>query len=248
MLAADTGRPLVQHVVDRCKQAKGIDRVIVAADHADIAEALKPYGTEVVLTRHDCRSGTERVADACERLRFGLVEHEGEGLTHLDGDGPVIINVQGDEPEIDPHVLEMIAYNLQNNSKWQMATAWVKFPVGLDVHDPNLVKVATTRSGGDCLWFSRCAIPYARGETPTYRLHLGIYGFRTRHLYALANHPQTDIERAESLEQLRAYECGYRIAGVESRWHRGGIDTPEQYAAFVARRARADRGEPVAAA
>lgn len=221
VLADETGRPLVQHVVDRCRQAKGIDRVIVAADHDDVSEALRPFETTVVLTRHDCRTGTDRVADAANRLK--LPEES------------LVINVQADEPEIDPDVLEELALRMRRPTAHPMGTAFVAFPEDADPANPNLVKVVVGKNNSGCLWFSRSPIPYAREGRPQYKLHVGIYAYRLGFLYGLANYPPTPAEVAESLEQLRALEWGYRIEAVEARWHRGGIDTPEQYSDFVRR-------------
>ncbi len=221
VLLAETGRPLVQHVIDRCRDADGIERVVVAADNAEIAGALGPFETDVVLTSPACRTGTERVAEAAGRL----------GLA----DDALVLNVQGDEPEIDPAVLTKLAHRMEEPSSPPMGTAWVAFPAEAEASNPNLVKVVVDAARGRCLWFSRSPIPFARAEMPTFRLHLGIYAFRVGFLRQLATLAPTPAERAESLEQLRVLEHGHAIGAVEARWHRGGIDTPEQYAAFVKR-------------
>ena len=221
VLLAETGRPLVQHVVDRCADANGVGRVVVAADDPSIVAALETFGTSVVLTSPACRTGTERVAEAAATL----------GLA----DDALVFNVQGDEPEIDSRVLTALAARMDEADAPPMGTAWVAFPNGADVANPNLVKVVVDASGGRCLWFSRSPIPFARQEAPHYRLHVGIYAFRVGFLKRLATLPPTPAELAESLEQLRVLEHGHSIAAVEAHDHRGGIDTPEQYAAFVGR-------------
>ncbi len=210
----------MQHVVDRCLGIDGIGRVIVAADAAEVVEALQPFKTEVVLTSPSCRTGTERVAEVARTM----------GLAADD----VVINVQGDEPEIEASVVTNLALRMNSDDRPPMATVHVPFPAS-EPHNPNLVKVVVSADGRSCLWFSRSPIPYARSATPAYRLHVGIYAYRVATLLDLATTPPTPAERCESLEQLRALETGLAIAAVAADEHPGGIDTSEQYRAFVER-------------
>ncbi|MEM1011452.1 MAG: 3-deoxy-manno-octulosonate cytidylyltransferase [Planctomycetota bacterium] len=216
VLADETGRPLVQHVVDRVLD---LGRVVVAADDEAVVEALEPFGTTVLLTSPACRTGTERVAEAAEKLDLP--------------DDVVVVNVQGDEPEIDPDVVARLASRMAGHDEPVMGTVVVPFPPDADPANPALVKVVVGQGDVGCLWFSRSPIPFARSATPAYRLHVGVYAYRVGFLRQIAATPPTPAELSESLEQLRALETGHRIVGVEAAGHAGGIDTPEQYAAFV---------------
>ena len=235
MLAAETGRPLVQHVVDRVRQCRLVDEVIVAADDERIASALRPFGTKVVLTRPDHPSGTDRVAEVARGLDAGI-----------------IVNVQGDEPEIDPEAVDALVELMRRTPSAEMATLATPFPREEDPGDPNLVKVVLGRDGR-ALYFSRSPIPHRRdanapGTPPL--LHIGLYGYRRAFLQKLAEYRPTPLEETEKLEQLRVLEYGHTIvvAVVDRRSH--GIDTPRQYAEFVKReKARiAERGPEQAAA
>jgi 3-deoxy-manno-octulosonate cytidylyltransferase (CMP-KDO synthetase) len=236
VLAAETGRPLVQHVVDRVRQCRLVDEVIVAADDERIAAALRPYGTRVELTRPDHPSGTDRVAEVARGL-----------------EAQIVVNVQGDEPEIEPAAVDVLI-ELMRRSPWaEMATLATPFPRGEDPGDPNLVKVVVGRDGR-ALYFSRSPIPHARDDAGAERvaplLHIGLYGYRRPFLQKLAEYRPTPLEETEKLEQLRVLEYGHTIVVgvVDRRSH--GIDTPRQYAEFVKReKARiAQRGPETAPA
>lgn len=225
MLANQTGRPLVQHVVDRVSQCARVSQVLVAADDARIVEALRPFGTRCVMTATHHQSGTDRIAQVARGV-----------------EDKIIVNVQGDEPEIEPEVVDGLIERLETSTD-DMATAATVFPAGVDVNDPNLVKVVRTLEGR-AICFSRSAIPYRRdvsqADPPSY-LHLGIYAYRREFLLEFASWPPTPLEQAEKLEQLRALEHGRSIYVqlVERAAH--GIDTPAQYEEFV-RRARSAGG------
>ncbi|HYE19961.1 MAG TPA: 3-deoxy-manno-octulosonate cytidylyltransferase [Tepidisphaeraceae bacterium] len=226
ILASSTGRPLVQHVVDQALKCQRVGRVLVATDDERIAGALKPFGTEVVMTSPDHQSGTDRIAEVA---RGGLTD-------------PIIVNVQGDEPEIEPAIIDGLIRLLEDppadGGPTDMATAATRFPAGADVNDPNLVKVVAG-VGGRALYFSRSPIPFRREPTslghPAYYLHLGIYAYRREFLLRFASWAPTALEQTEKLEQLRVLEHGgtIRVLAVERATH--GIDTAEQYEAFVAR-------------
>jgi 3-deoxy-manno-octulosonate cytidylyltransferase (CMP-KDO synthetase) len=223
IIASSTGRPLVQHVVDRVKLCHRIDQIVVAADHPRIVDALKPFGTRVILTDPNHPSGTDRIAEACHQIDAG-----------------VIVNVQGDEPEIEPTLIDQLVDRMARTNE-PMATAAVRFPPGEDVRDPNRVKVVVD-DAGCALYFSRSPIPcdrdnqVKRGEIPPpWLLHLGLYAYRREFLIDFASWKPTTLERLERLEQLRAVEHGVRIGVVIADHAAGGIDTPEQYAAFVHR-------------
>lgn len=222
ILANETGRPLVQHVVDRVRTCSRIDEIIVAADDERIVEALKPYGTRCVLTDPNHPSGTDRIAEVAAKLKT-----------------PLIINVQGDEPEIEARVVDELAYLLSDESTggYEMWTAATRFRPPMDPHNPNLVKVVFTRSFR-AMYFSRSPIPFQRDageEPPAYHLHVGIYAYLRTTLIRLAGWKPTPAEQAEKLEQLRALEhdVSIGVSVVERAAH--GIDTPEQYSEFVRR-------------
>jgi 3-deoxy-manno-octulosonate cytidylyltransferase (CMP-KDO synthetase) len=205
------GRPLIQHVWERCAEAEGIDKVIVATDDMRIAEAVFEFGAEVALTSPTHLSGTDRVAEVAKKLR---------GITH-------VINVQGDEPLVDPTLVSRLAETMIADRDVEMITAASVFTSDEDVANPNAVKVVLGRDGY-ALYFSRSVIPYLRndGVRPTYLRHLGIYGYTRALLLQFVKWPPGDLELAESLEQLRALENGVRIRVLAAREAAVGVDTP----------------------
>jgi 3-deoxy-manno-octulosonate cytidylyltransferase (CMP-KDO synthetase) len=228
MLAHKTGKPLVQHVVDQVKSCRRVARVIVATDHARIAQALSPFGTTVAMTDPNHPSGTDRIAEVARRL--------GDDVS-----AGILVNVQGDEPEIDPELVDQLIERLET-SQDQMVTAAVRFPKHLDVNNPNHVKVVVSSSNASAsfraIYFSRWPVPYVREMTETpvgHLLHLGIYGYRKSFLLQYASWRPTPLEQAEKLEQLRAIEHGVSIGVVVVEQASSGIDTPEQYEEFVKR-------------
>jgi 3-deoxy-manno-octulosonate cytidylyltransferase (CMP-KDO synthetase) len=218
ILADETGRPLVQHVAER---VSGLFPVVIAADSSAVQKATKMFGTRVVLTSETCRTGTERVAELTETLGLSASE--------------IVINVQGDEPEIDPEIVRRLARRMTAADRPEMGTVVVPYPKDAAPGDPSLVKAIVGRGDVGCLWFSRLPIPFGRSDTPELKLHVGIYAYRVGFLRRIAATDPTPAERAESLEQLRALETGARIACVEGTEHIGGIDTIDQYRAFVSR-------------
>jgi 3-deoxy-manno-octulosonate cytidylyltransferase (CMP-KDO synthetase) len=220
ILAADTGKPLVQHVVEQVKRCARVREVLVATDDQRIVEALRPFETRCVMTSPSHQSGTDRIAEVARALTDAIV-----------------VNVQGDEPEIEPDVVDGLIERLEGGSE-EMATACTVFPEQADVADPNLVKVVLSEEGR-AIYFSRSPIPFDRdatlGARPTYYLHLGIYAYRRDFLLQFASWPPTPLERAEKLEQLRALEHGKSIFVLKVNRATHGIDTPQQYAEFVRR-------------
>ncbi len=222
-LAADTGKPLIQHVVERVRAARRIERVIVATDDARIAEAVRGFGGAVEMTRPDHPSGTDRIAEVAGRL-----------------DADLIVNVQGDEPEMDPAAIDALVELMASRPDAKVGSLACRFADEADVLNPACVKVVLDGQG-NALYFSRSVIPYPRDaagriESPDrWLLHLGIYAYRRDFLLELSRTPPTPLERAERLEQLRVLELGERIAIAVVDHAATGIDTPEQYAAFVER-------------
>jgi len=229
IVASATGRPLVQHVVDQVRLCTRVSEVIVATDDRRIVDALGPFGTKCVMTSPAIPSGTDRVAEVI-RGRSGA-------------DGDIVVNVQGDEPEIEPATIDALIEHMEIGVN-SMATAATAFPADANVMDPNLVKVVISRHR-KALYFSRAVIPYRHHSIlPTYYLHQGVYAYTRRFLLEYAAWEPTALELAEKLEQLRVLEHGRSIHVLLTRRVVHGIDTPEQYAEFVKRQ----RGGVTAAA
>ena len=206
------GKPLIQHVWERCARAKGIDSVIVATDDIRIAEAAFGFGAEVAMTSPKHRSGTDRVAEVAKKLR---------GYTH-------IINVQGDEPLVDPIVVAKLASSMAKDKGIEMITSASVFTPDDDLSNPNMVKVVLDREKNG-LYFSRSVIPYLRGDglKPAYYRHQGLYGYTTKFLLQFVKWKPGLLEQAESLEQLRALENGAKIRVIMARDAAVSVDTPE---------------------
>jgi 3-deoxy-manno-octulosonate cytidylyltransferase (CMP-KDO synthetase) len=214
-LALIAGKPLIQHVAEQCRKARSLAEVIVATDDSRIAAAAKQF-CRVEMTRADHPSGSDRIAEAAARC-----------------DCDAVVNIQGDEPLIDPAVIDAVAGALAHNEMSTAATP-VKNPAEYD--NANVVKVVVN-AAGHALYFSRRTIPYLRdaaGRSTAEQLaaflflkHLGIYGYRRETLLRLVQFPVSPLESAEKLEQLRALENGIRIAVVKVDYDSVGVDTPE---------------------
>jgi 3-deoxy-manno-octulosonate cytidylyltransferase (CMP-KDO synthetase) len=221
VLASQTGRTLIQHVWERARAASSIDRVVIATDDAEVVAAVRGFGGESVMTRADHPNGTSRLAEAAAVL----------GLS----DDAIIVNVQGDEPELDPSLINA-AVEVAKTTRAEVTTVASPFAAGESVEDPNIVKVVR-RLDGTALYFSRAAIPHVRsgGKAVTPLRHVGIYLYRHAFLKVYAKLGSSPLEQCEMLEQLRVLEHGFSIAVVEHAFFGRGVDTPEQYAEFVAR-------------
>lgn len=205
------GRPMIEHVYRRASQATTLERVVVLTDDRRIAEAVEGFGGEVEMTPADCRSGTDRIASAAARWR-----------------AKGVVNIQGDEPLIDPLAIDAIARHLLDHDDPMVTLA--SPAEAADVVNPNVVKVVTDLRGY-ALYFSRAGIPFARQESATMpRKHVGIYGYRLETLLRLASLPPTPLEMSESLEQLRALENGIaiRVLAVDAAFP--GVDTADDLA------------------
>jgi 3-deoxy-manno-octulosonate cytidylyltransferase (CMP-KDO synthetase) len=213
------GKPLVQHVWERCQRARELSKVIIATDDMRIAEAAFGFGAEVALTSTKHTSGTDRIAQVAAGMH---------GVSH-------VINVQGDEPIVDPKLIDRLARTLRQDRKLEMVTAANPFGADEVIENPNAVKVVTNLDG-DALYFSRSAIPFVRDEknrAGSYR-HQGIYGYSHRFLLQFVKWKPTALEQAEQLEQLRALEHGARIRVLITERASIGIDTPEDVHLFDA--------------
>ncbi|MGK6306384.1 3-deoxy-manno-octulosonate cytidylyltransferase [Variovorax sp. DT-64] len=225
-LADIAGVPMVVRVAQRSRQSRA-ERVVVAADDARIVAACEAHGVEVLLTRTDHASGSDRLAEACVQL--GLADDE------------IVVNVQGDEPLIDPSLIDAVARTLASHPDAAMSTAAHAIDSLEDFLNPNVVKTVLD-ARGNALYFSRAPIPWWRdgfaknGPTalptsPSPLRHIGIYGYRAGFVRQFPDLPPAPVEATEALEQLRAQWHGYRIAVHVSTHAPGpGIDTPEDLA------------------
>ncbi len=220
-LADIGGAPMVVRVAQRVMSVTGSSgriRVVVAADSPSIISACQAHGIDALLTRADHPSGSDRLAEACQLLALG--------------DEEIVVNVQGDEPLIDPSLVGAVAQLLTQRPEASMSTAAHAIDSWVDFTNPNVVKVVLD-ARGLALYFSRAPIPYKRDQpdalpSPAPLRHIGIYGYRVGFLRQFPSLPQAPIETTESLEQLRAMWHGHRIAVHVSAHAPGpGVDTPE---------------------
>lgn len=207
------GKPMICRVYDRAKLAKRTQKTIVATDDERILAAVKEHGGEAMMTRKDHPTGTDRLAEVAAAFP----------------DVDLVINVQGDEPLIDPQLIDELAAAFDDDADLQMATVKTEITDPEEQKNPNNVKVVTDKKGY-ALYFSRSLLPYPRHTgTPVYK-HIGIYAYKRDFLLHYAKMPETPLEHAESLEQLRALENGYRIKVVETKAKFVGVDTEEDLA------------------
>lgn len=214
-LAMLAGKPLVAWVGEAVKRAKSLDEVLVATDDERIVKAVEAYGGRAVMTPSDLPSGTDRIA--CAAGDFA--------------DDDILVNIQGDEPLIDPRLIDELAMKLKLDSKWSMATAVTPIRKVSDFAAKTVVKVVLDREGG-ALYFSRSPIPCDRDHEPDlssglYVRHLGIYAYRGAFLRKYVAEPPCALEKTEKLEQLRALWMGAKIAVVRTEDEGVGVDTPE---------------------
>lgn len=218
VIAPLAGKPLVAHTYDRTRQARALTDTLVATDDARVVDALQPYGVKTVMTRSDHATGTDRIAEVAENL-----------------DADIVVNVQADEPLVDPGLIDATIQPLLDDPDVPMATARHPIHESAQINDPNCVKVVCD-SRGRALYFSRSPVPFLRatGRDPlhenVYWQHIGLYVFRRAFLLEYARMPSTPLEQLEKLEQLRVLEHGYPIAVVEARERSIGVDTPEDLA------------------
>jgi 3-deoxy-manno-octulosonate cytidylyltransferase (CMP-KDO synthetase) len=226
MLLRATGRTLIEHTYHAACQAARADAVLIATDDEEICREARRFGAPVVMTSPDCPSGTDRVAEAVRRL------------PHAE----LIVNLQGDEPEADAAAIDRLFDLLEAHPTSSMATLATPIRQRSLVDDPACVKVVFDNSGR-AMYFSRSAIPHARqwsderlaANPPVYYQHLGIYAYRRPLLMQMPHWPVGRLEDVEKLEQLRVLENGVSIMVAVTERANRGIDTPDDYAAFVAR-------------
>ena len=267
VLAKDTGKYLIQHTYERACLAKLPEKVLIAADDPKVVEAAKTFGAECVLTSPEHQSGTDRIAEAVGKIADSgqRIADSGDkenlyAICYTLNANDIVVNLQGDEPEIDPDNIDYLAKLLIDHPDYLMATLAAEFQTVEQVTDPNIVKVIVASSVqrradrkelnakryplnancGQAIYFSRSPIPYDRdksgvGDVKQYLRHIGIYAYRKSFLLEITSLPQTPLEKLEKLEQLRAIENDYGILVGKVEHTCDGIDTPEQYAEFVKR-------------
>jgi 3-deoxy-manno-octulosonate cytidylyltransferase (CMP-KDO synthetase) len=211
VLAQIASKSMLQRVYERASLARYLTATIIATDDDRVYEAARAFGARVVMTRADHVSGTDRVAEAASAENAELV-----------------VNIQGDEPLIDPAAIDAAILPLAHDPGIVMGTLKKAIEDPREITDPNVVKVVTDRHG-DAIYFSRCPIPYQRDQARpgTHFKHIGLYVYRRDFLLGYSALPVGPLERAERLEQLRAIENGYRIRVVETECESVGVDTPE---------------------
>ena len=215
-LVSLNGEPMVQRVYARAKMAKRVDRVIVATDDDRIVQAVTSFGGEARMTRADHRTGTERVAEVAAQV-----------------EGEIYVNVQGDEPLLDPAAIDTAVAALLEEPEAAVATVATPIKIPADIMDPNVVKVVLDFDD-NALYFSRAPIPWVRDTTGTIQVrhlkHLGLYVFQREALLEYPTLPQGELERIEQLEQLRWMENGTKIRVAEVEHDAMSVDVPEDVA------------------
>jgi 3-deoxy-manno-octulosonate cytidylyltransferase (CMP-KDO synthetase) len=236
LLLDETGRPLIQYVWDAARQSKSLSAVLVATDSTEMADAVRRFAGRAEMTGEH-PSGTDRIAEVVRRSL---------------PDAEIIVNIQGDEPELDPAHIDRLVALLRDHPAAQMATLATPITSAGQVLAPSCVKVVCAQDGR-ALYFSRAPIPFSRDQAPAevlksghpspWLLHIGIYAYRRDFLLDLTQRPPSRLEQLEKLEQLRALEAGASIQVGVVEHPAVGIDTPEDYAQFVRRQLSVVRGQ-----
>ena len=215
ILADICGKPMIQRVHEQSKKSKLLDRLIVAVDDERVLKSVQEFGGQAIMTRSDHKSGTDRLAEAVEKM-----------------DADIVVNIQGDQPILDAAMIDEAVQPMLEDSELQMSTLKIKIGEE-DYVNPGVVKVVTDENDF-ALYFSRSLIPYSRDKAAVDVFeHVGLYVYRKDFLLEISKMPQTILEKVEMLEQLRVLEKGYRIKVIETRCDRiSGIsvDTPEDLA------------------
>jgi len=213
VLADILGKPMIQHVWERAKQALSLDDLIIACDDERVANVARDFGAKVILTAKGHMSGTDRICEVINPI-----------------DVKIIINIQGDEPLIYPTMIDSVAQALLDDSSLPMATIKKRIDDPQELNDPNVVKVVVDKNNF-ALYFSRSAIPFLAGnsevQSPVYYKHIGLYGYTKDFLFIYKNLAVSNLEKIERLEQLRVLEEGFRIKVIETKYETIGVDTPE---------------------
>ncbi|MDD5568640.1 MAG: 3-deoxy-manno-octulosonate cytidylyltransferase [Candidatus Omnitrophica bacterium] len=212
-MAKILGKPMIQLVYEKAKQARLLDDVIIACDHELVAGAAREFGAKVVFTAKAHPCGTDRISEVVNPL-----------------DVKIVVNIQGDEPLIHPSMIDSVAEALLNNKDLNMATLMKRIEDPALINDPNVVKVVVDKNNF-ALYFSRAAIPHFAFNSgvakPVYFKHIGLYGYTKDFLFTYKNLPVSNLEKTERLEQLRVLEEGFRIKVIETKFDTVGVDTPD---------------------
>jgi 3-deoxy-manno-octulosonate cytidylyltransferase (CMP-KDO synthetase) len=215
VLASIAGKTMLQHVWERASQARYLTDVVIATDDQRVRAAAEEFRARVLITRSDHASGTDRAAEVASA-----------------SNAAVIVNIQADEPMIDPAAIDAAVLGLLDQEDVLMTTLKKRIESPREITDSNVVKLVTDRAG-DALYFSRSPIPYLRGATadfPTvYFKHIGLYAYRREFLLSYSDLPVGPLEQAERLEQLRALENGFKIRVIETEYESLGVDTPADW-------------------
>lgn len=213
-LADICGKPMIEHVYERALKSESLASLVVATDDERILRTVEGFGGKAILTSSHHQSGTDRIAEALSKIQ---VE-----------DNDVIVNIQGDQPLLKPEMVDAVIRPLMTDLSLVMGTLCCRIKAEAELSNPNVVKVVVDKNGF-ALYFSRFPIPYVREQnTATYHYrHIGIYVYRKEFLLRFSRMPQSELEKAEILEQLRALENGYRIKLVETDMDSVEVDTPE---------------------
>lgn len=213
VLADIFGKPMIQHVWERAKQARVLDDLIIACDNELVAAIARSFGAKVAMTSVGHSSGTDRIVEVINPL-----------------DVRVVVNIQGDEPLIHPTMVDSVARALLEDSSIYMATIMKKLESPEALGDPNVVKVVADKNSF-ALYFSRLPVPFvaenSEVQTPAYYKHIGLYGYTKDFLFTYKNLPVSRLEKTERLEQLRVLEEGFKIKLIESQYDTIGVDTIE---------------------
>ncbi|MFA5146133.1 MAG: 3-deoxy-manno-octulosonate cytidylyltransferase [Candidatus Omnitrophota bacterium] len=215
VLAELLGKPVVQHVWENAKKAKTLDSLVVACDDERIMKVVESFGGKAIYTSPAQPSGTDRLAEVVNPL-----------------DVDIAVNIQGDEPLVKPIMIDNLVMALESEKVAQMATVIKKIDDESELTNSNVVKAVIDKNGY-ALYFSRYAIPYNRTneedrkKRPVYYKHIGLYAFTKDFLFTFRNLPESSLEKAEKLEQLRVLEYGYKIKTVETKFDTIGVDTPD---------------------
>jgi 3-deoxy-manno-octulosonate cytidylyltransferase (CMP-KDO synthetase) len=217
VLVSIAGKTMLQHVWERASQARYLTDVVIATDDQGVRAAAEEFRARVILTRSDHASGTDRVAEAASA-----------------SNAAVIVNIQADEPMIDPAAIDAAVLGLLDQEDVLMSTLKKRIESHSEIRDPNVVKVVTD-SAGDALYFSRSPIPHVRGDAGDFPngvahfKHIGLYAYRREFLMSYSDLPVGPLEQAERLEQLRALENGFKIRVIETEYESLGVDTPADW-------------------
>ncbi|MEM8667637.1 MAG: 3-deoxy-manno-octulosonate cytidylyltransferase [Planctomycetota bacterium] len=228
LLRTAGGKSILQHTYESAQRANAVDEIVIAVDDERLAEAADSFGARWVMTSVDCPSGTDRIAEVAEAFT----------------DADIFVNVQGDEPEIDPAIVDSVTQLLKDHPEADIATAGVPIQEMDRLDDPGCVKIVMASEESRAVYFSRAAVPFCRdgldeqslkSDPPMFWHHLGLYSYRRDFLLWFARQPPSPLEQMEKLEQLRAVEAGKTVLVARAASATLGIDTEDDLQSFIHR-------------